>query len=274
MNTLVPAACIALSLSLSACTQPNASAEVPVGLIEGIAKGSTQVIDLTHVLNSKTPYWPGKENRPFRHEYFTSLEKDGFLEGRFSVDEHTGTHFDAPNHFVKNQSSVDAIPVKDFIVPLAVIDLKGAVAGNPDYLVSREDVLNWEKANGKLAPNSVVVLRSGWESRWTKFDDFKNSDAKGVLHFPGFSSEAASLLVKERGVAGLGTDALSVDAGASTDFPAHVITHGVGKYNLENIGNLDSVPAKGGYLVVAPMKIEGGTGSPVRLLALVPNSSK
>src|ERR1700722_3991648 len=262
-------AVVAFSVSCGNTTPTLAAGTI--GLIEGIESGKTRVIDLTHSLNSKTPYWPGEGNRAFSYEYFTSLEKDGVLEGHFTMDEHTGTHFDAPNHFVAGQTPVDKIPAERLFVPVIVIDVRSKVAQNPDYLLSTSDVVEWEKAHGRLPKNAMVMMYSGWESRWDDFAAYKNADSKGRLHFPGFSPEAAKLLVDGRDIAGLGIDALSIDYGMSPDFPSHLISHGKGKFNLENVANLGQLPPVGAFLIVAPIKIENGTGGPVRLFALVRN---
>jgi kynurenine formamidase len=228
-----------------------------------------RVIDLTHALNSKNPHWPGPGYEPFKYETFATLEKDGVLSGRFTMAEHTGTHLDAPNHFTEGQLSVDKIPVEQLFVPAAVIDVRAKVSQNPDYQLTVEDITAWEQANGRVPQNAVVMMYTGWEERWTDFDKYKNADSSGTLHFPGFSLEAAKLLAEERNVAGIGIDTLSVDYGMSKDFGVHHAVHGRGKYHLENVANLGSVPAAGAELVVAPIKIENGTGGPARIFAII-----
>jgi kynurenine formamidase len=235
----------------SACMRSQAES-APAGLLEGIASGRTRVVDLSHALNSKTPYWPGEGNRPFKYEYFTSLEKDHVLEGHFSIDEHTGTHFDAPNHFVTGQLSVDKIPAARMFVPVIVIDVRSKTSGNADYFLTTAGVDNWVKAHGRVPSNAMVMMYTGWETRWKDFARYKNADRKGVLHFPGFSPEAAKFLVVQRNIAGLGIDALSIDYGKSEDFPSHLISHGSGKFNLENVANLGDLPPVGAFLIVAP----------------------
>lgn len=254
-------------IGCTGCSAGHGASGASDGLLEGVAAGKTRVVDLTHALNAQTPYWPGDGNKPFRFEYFTSLKKDGFLEGHFTMDEHTGTHFDAPNHFIAGQLSSEKIPPDRFIVPAAVIDIRKQSA-DADYLLTTGDIAQWEKENGRIPANAMVMLHTGWDAKWADFTNFKNADNKGVLHFPGFGASAAQFLVAQRNIAGLGTDALSIDCGRSVDFPAHMITHSQGKYNIENIANLGELPPNGAFLVVAPIKIEGGTGGPVRLFAL------
>ena len=152
---------------------------------------------------------------------------------------------------------------------LVVIDEREKVKSNADYQFSAQDLSAWEKANGQVPAHAVVVLRTGWELRWNSAKDYRNADSKGVMHFPGYSIEAAKLLVEGRQVYGLGIDTLSIDYGPSPDFPVHQYSLAQGTYHLENVANLASVPANGALVVVAPMKLEGGSGSPVRIFAIV-----
>jgi kynurenine formamidase len=256
---------------LSAC-RPSQPAEVtatPVDLLSGVATGETRVVDLTHALNAQNPYWPGPDYAPFKYEIFATLERNGVLSGRFTMAEHTGTHLDAPNHFVDGQIPVDKIPVQQLFAPAVVIDVRQSVSSNPDYTLQPNDIADWEREHGRIPQNSVVLLYTGWDARWADYDQYKNAAANGALHFPGFSPEAGKLLAEERDVAGIGIDTLSVDYGMSKDFAVHHVVHGRGKYHLENVANLGNVPATGAVLIVAPIKIENGTGGPARIFALI-----
>jgi len=228
-----------------------------------------RVIDLTHPLNAQNPHWPGPGYEPFKYEIFATLEKDGVLSGRFTMAEHTGTHLDAPNHFTEGQIPVDKIPVEQLFVPAVVIDVRTRVSQNADYQLTAADVTEWEETHGRIPQNAVVMMYTGWDERWTDFEKYKNADSSGTLHFPGFSVEAAKLLAEDRNVAGIGIDTLSVDYGMSKDFAVHHAVHGRGKYHLENVASLGSVPPAGAQLVVAPIKIENGTGGPARIFALI-----
>jgi kynurenine formamidase len=231
--------------------------------------GKTGIVDLGHPLNAKNPYWPGPGYEPFRFEIFATIEKDHVLSGRMQFAEHTGTHLDAPNHFVEGQVSVDKIPLQQLFAPAVVVDVREAVSGNPDYQLTPADISKFEQAHGRLPDNAVVFMYTGWDERWNDYDRYKNADGKGVLHFPGFSPEAVKLLVDERNIAGIGIDTLSVDYGMSADFMVHHISHGKGKFNLENAANLGSIPVSGAFVVVAPINVENGTGGPARVFALV-----
>jgi kynurenine formamidase len=250
---------------------PPAAAAAAV--FDGIATGKTRLIDLGHALNPQNPHWPGPGYSPFKYEIFATLEKDGVLSGRFTMAEHTGTHLDAPNHFAAGQIPVDKIPLDQLFAPAAVIDVRESVAKNADYQLTPDDIRVWEEAHGRIKTNSVVMMYTGWDTRWTDFETYKNADRSGTLHFPGFSPEATKLLVDERNVAGIGIDTLSVDYGMSKDFAVHHISHGKGKYHLENVANLGTMPPSGAWLIVAPMKIENGTGGPARIFALVVGST-
>jgi kynurenine formamidase len=264
----------AVTLLTASCNSQPAGAPAggPRGLLEGIDEGQTHIVDLTHALNSSNPHWPGPGYEPFKYEIFATLEKDNVLSGRFSMAEHTGTHLDAPNHFSAGQIPVDQIPLDQLFAPAVVIDVRGKVSANADYLLAVEDVTAWEQSYGRIPPNAVVFMYTGWDERWTDFERYKNADSAGGLHFPGFSPEAARLLVDERTVAGLGIDTLSVDYGMSKDFAVHHISHDEGKYQLENVANLGSLPPSGALVIVAPIKIENGTGGPARIFALVPRN--
>jgi kynurenine formamidase len=248
---------------------PPATNAAQPGLIEGIASGRTALVDLGHALNSRNPYWPGPGYEPFKFEIFATIETDHVLSGRMSLAEHTGTHLDAPNHFVGGQISVDQIPLKQLFGPAVVVDVRQQAGADPDYQLTAADITNFEQTHGRIPDNAVVFMYTGWDQRWNNYEQYKNADAKKALHFPGFSPDAAKLLVDERNIAGIGIDTLSVDFGMSTDFMVHHIAHGRGKFHLENVANLGSIPVSGAFVVVAPMKIENGTGGPARIFALV-----
>ncbi len=264
-----------LLVLLSSCEAPAPQPPVrtPAGILEGIADGRTELVDLTHALSSANPHWPGPGYEPFAYEIFATIEEDGALSGRFTMAEHTGTHLDAPNHFIEGQVPMDQIPLDQLIVQAVVIDTRTQVLEDPNYLLTPDDIRAWESANGVIPPDALVFMYTGWDERWTDFDRYKNADEEEKLHFPGFSPESAEMLTGERDVAGLGIDTLSVDYGLSEDFQVHHISHGRAKYHLENVANLGRLPARGARVIVAPIKIEGGTGGPARIYALVPNGA-
>ncbi|MBO0911414.1 MAG: cyclase family protein [Acidobacteria bacterium] len=229
-----------------------------------------EVIDLTHALSETNPAYDKSTEPLFRAKTVATVEKERYFAREICLPEHFGTHLDAPAHFAQGQWTVDQIPPERFVVPLVVIDVHDRAQRNADYQLSPEDISAWEKLHAEVPPGSVVVANTGWGSRWSSRNDYRNADRKGVMHFPGYSLAAARLLVEERKVYGLGIDTLSIDYGPSPDFPVHQYTLAHRLYHLENVANLDRVPAHGATVVVAPIKLEGGSGGPVRIFALVP----
>lgn len=240
------------------------------GRLEKILAGRGRIVDLTHRLSPKIPYWPGGQYRPFEFTTIATRERDGVYSGFFAMPEHMGTHVDAPNHFVAGQPSVDALRPEQLICPAVVLDLRDRVRDNPDYQLTVSDIRQWERRHGRIPRRAMVFLYTGWGARWETPKDYVNQDQQGVMHFPGFSPEAAEFLVNERDISGLGIDTLSVDYGPSKDFRVHHITHGAGKYHLENVAHLDRLPARGAVVIVGVLPIAGGSGGPARVLAVLP----
>lgn len=238
--------------------------------LASLVSGKLKIVDLTHALNERNAHWPGENYEPFRLRTIATLEKDGVLSKAFCMPEHLGTHMDAPNHFERNQPSVDQLSPERLMAEGAVIDISPQAAADPDYRLTVDDVGKWEATNGRLNARTVVMLRTGWARFWNEPSRYKNQDVRGRMHFPGYSVGAARFLVEQREVRGIGIDTMSIDYGASRDFAVHHLVNRSGRYGLENVANLDRLPARGFYLIVAPIKIEGGTGGPTRLFAIVP----
>jgi kynurenine formamidase len=228
-----------------------------------------EVLDLTHAINAQVPTYELAEKLAFHSTTVATIDKDGYFARDISLPEHFGTHLDAPAHFARGLWTVDQIPPERFVAPLVVMDVKAGPRTNADYQVSVEDIARWEQAHGQIPPDAVVIANTGWDARWSSAKDYRNADDKGVMHFPGYSLDAAKFLVEARNALGLGIDTLSIDYGPSKDFPVHQYTLAHSLYHLENVANLDRTPPTGATVVVAPMKLEGGSGSPVRILALV-----
>jgi len=237
-------------------------------LLEGIPSGKTRVLDLSYAINEKLVPWPGDE-KWFEAKVNATVEKNGYFTRSFWMLEHYGTHLDAPAHFPPGRTSVDQIPVKQFFGPALVLEARAEGARDADYQLPAARIEEWEKRHGRIHKGAIVLLRTGWASRWPDAQKYRNQDAQGKMHFPGFSAEAAKLLI-ERKAAGLGCDTMSVDYGASSDFAVHHLALGAGLYHLENLADLSELPEAGAFLVVAPIKLEGGSGGPVRVFALLP----
>jgi kynurenine formamidase len=230
--------------------------------------GFRAVVDLTHAISAKVPKFDPAEPG-FQAKTQQTIEKDGYLARYISLPEHFGTHIDAPAHFAKGLWTVDQIPTERLVAPLVVIDIRDKVKTDPDYQLSVADIAAWEHAHGQIPLAAAVMARTGWDVRWTSAKAYRNADSKGVMHFPGYSLDAAKFLVEARQALCLGIDTLSVDYGPSKDYPVHRYTLPLSLYHLEGVANLEHVPLTGATLVVAPMKIEGGSGGPVRILALL-----
>jgi kynurenine formamidase len=230
--------------------------------------GPRAVIDLTHTVGAKNPAYENSKKPLFEAKTTETIEKDGYFGREISLPEHFGTHIDAPAHFAAGLWTVDQIPSERLRAPLVVLDVRSKAEKDADYQISIDDISEWEKTNGQIPQGAVVMARTGWDSRWNSTGKYRNADAKGVLHFPGYSLEAARFLVEGRTVIGLGIDTLSIDYGPSKDFPVHKYTLSHSLYHLENVANLGVVPPVGITVVVAPMKLEGGSGGPVRILAM------
>jgi kynurenine formamidase len=224
------------------------------------------VVDLTHEMHDAMAFWPG--GVPFRMQLLVDYDK-GYRLHKFEMGENTGTHVDAPSHFIRGQTPIDRIPLADLVVPAVVIDAKDKAAGDADYRLSAADVAAWEAANGRIAPGTLVILNTGWHARFARPKDYVNADDKAVMHFPGYGADAARLLV-ERGVVGIGIDTLSLDHGPSQDFATHKIMLAAGKYQIENMANLDALPARGATVIVGVLPVREGTQAQARVLALLP----
>ncbi|HEX6133182.1 MAG TPA: cyclase family protein [Longimicrobiales bacterium] len=238
-----------------------------------------EIVDLTHPFNDRTIYWPTSPSRfeldtlahgPTPGGYFYSAYA-------FSTPEHGGTHLDAPVHFAAGRQSVDRIPVERLIAPAAVIDVHERADADPDYRLTADDVRAWEAQHGAIEPGTIVLLRTGWSERWPDRLRYLGDDTPGDatnLRFPSFGEDAARLLVEERRVTALGADVASIDYGRSTDFIVHRIAAEQNVFGLENLTALDRLPATGALLIALPVLIEGGSGGPVRVIALVPRASR
>lgn len=236
---------------------------------------TARVVDLTHPFDEKTIYWPTSPSA-FELKSLAYGPTPGgwfYSSNAFCTPEHGGTHLDAPIHFAKDGLTADRIPVRQLIAPAAVIDVRAKAAADPDYRLTLEDVRAWEKKNGPVTPGSIVLLETGWSARWPDKKSYLGDDTPGdasKLHFPSYGKEAAEYLVRERKVGALGVDTASIDSGASKDFIVHRVANGAGVPGLENVTGLDALPESGAWVVALPMKIAGGSGGPLRIVALLP----
>ena len=258
------------------CFTVISSCQVAPSGYSGVFDGSAgRWIDLTHSFAESTIYWP-TDTAGFQLEELAFGQTEGgwfYASYQLASAEHGGTHLDAPVHFADGGLTNDEIPLSGLIGPAAVVDVSEKV--DPDYLVSIEDLTTWEAVNGDIQDGAILLIRTGWSDRWDDRTAYLGTNMTGEeaiaqLHFPGISEELAQWLVDERGIVALGIDTPSIDYGQSSDFRAHVILYRENISGFENITNLDLLTATGSFVVALPMKIEGGSGGPLRIVAFVP----
>jgi kynurenine formamidase len=242
---------------------------------QGLDLASAKIVDLSHVFDSKTIYWPTSPSGFELKQLHKGLTERGFFyfANTFCSPEHGGTHLDAPMHFAEGRWTSSDIPPDRFVGPAVVIDISDKAKADPDYVLTPADIEAWESAHGKISDGAIVLLRTGWSSRWPNKKAYLGDDTPGDathLHFPSFGPDAAAILVKERHVRMVGVDTASVDNGPSQDFLVHRILGAADVSGLENLTNLDQLPATGAWVIALPIKIAGGSGGPARIIALLP----
>lgn len=236
---------------------------------------NAEVVDLTYTFDEKTLYWPNSPSAFELKQLSYGPTPGGYFYSSYaySAPEHGGTHLDAPIHFSQHGRTADEIPVRQLIAPAAVIDVSTKAAANADYRLTAEDVRAWEAQHGTIAAGTIVLLHTGWGSRYGDRQLYFGDDTPGAtdrLHFPSYGEDAARLLVSERRVGAIGVDTASIDYGQSKDFIVHQVANGANVPGLENIAHLERVPPRGAWVVALPMKIGKGSGGPLRAVALLP----
>ena len=233
-------------------------------------------IDLSHDFSAQTVYWPTA--KPFTLEVVSAeMTPAGYYYAAndFSTSEHGGTHLDAPIHFAEGKHTADQVPLDQLIGPAVVIDVVARADADADYRLDVAALEEWERHNGRIPDGRIVLLRTGWSSRWpdkARYLGTAKTGPAGVaeLHFPGIDSAAARWLAEERRVKAVGIDTPSIDYGQSGTFDTHRLLMGRNIPAFENVTNLERLPATGAFVVALPMKIKGGSGGPLRIVALVP----
>lgn len=230
-----------------------------------LADGHSLVEDLTHTYDDTFPTYFGEPGISMEQVFNYAEHK--FNLKKLTVNEHTGTHIDAPLHFSADGNAVDEIPVDTLVAPLCVIDIAAKAEGDADAQVTPDDLKTWIAANGDIPDNACVAMHSGWGGK-TGGDAYRGFDGE-KMHFPGFHIEAATMLMEETGAQSMAVDTLSLDHGPSADFAVHYAWLPTGRFGIENIANLDKLPASGATIVIGAPKHKGGTGGPARIMALV-----
>lgn len=252
---------------------------VLASLLSGLSEGSIEVVDLTTPLSADTPILelPPEFGQTARFEFEEISRYDdrgpAWYWNNFRTGEHTGTHFDAPNHWItgKDLADIGSVPVGAFVAPAAVIDVTAEVAADPNFVIERQHLQAWEAEHGALPDGGWLLCRTGWSARTTQEAMINNTETGPTS--PGMSSECARWLAEESSMQGIGVETVGTDAGAAHSFdppfPCHAFFLGADKYGLAQLQNLDKLPATGAVILASPLKIVGGSGSPVRVLALV-----
>ena len=258
-----------LALLLSATFEIAEAQRPPIDL-QGF-----RVVDLTYPFDEKTLYWPTSPTTFQLDRLSYGKTEAGFFyaSNAFCTPEHGGTHLDAPIHFGEGKRTADQIPVEQLIAPAVVLDVSAKAAADPDYRLTLQDVLAWEEKHGKIPQGAIVLLRTGWGARWPDRKRYLGDDKPGDasnLHFPSYGAEAARALVEQRKAGVLGVDTASIDHGPSKDFIVHQIAAAANVPGLENVAHVGDLPATGAWVIALPVKIAGGSGGPVRIVALVP----
>jgi kynurenine formamidase len=252
------------------------NAPTPPGLeIGDIFEGRAgRWVDLTYEFSSETIYWP--TGKPFElEEVFYGMSENGYFYSTYNYggSEHGGTHFDAPVHFAEGAQTTDQVSIERLIGPAAVVDVTDKVT--PDYQIQIADIERWESQHGRIPDGSILMFRTGWGSRWPDRKSYLGTEKTGAeavaeLHFPGISPEAAQWLLDERDIDAVGIDTPSIDYGQSKMFETHQILYPAQMPGFENVSNLEELPEVGSYVIALPMKIAGGSGAPLRIIAFVP----
>jgi kynurenine formamidase len=237
------------------------------------------LVDLSHTFDEQTVFWPTSDR--FRLEKVSDGVTEGgwyYAANNLFTSEHGGTHIDAPVHFAAGRDTVDRIPLDRLVAPIALVDVSAKCRDNADYQVTTEDLLDWERAHGQIAPDSILLLHTGFAARWPDAARYLGTAERGAeaaqkLHFPGLHPDAARWIVANRPVRAVGLETASIDYGQSTMFESHRVLFERDIPAFENLTALDRIPPRGGFMVALPMKIGGGSGGPLRAIAIVPRSA-
>jgi kynurenine formamidase len=240
---------------------------------------NVRYVDLSHDLSAESVFWPTAETFKLK-SVADGMTPGGYYyaSNDYSASEHGGTHLDAPVHFAQGRWTTEQVPLDRLIGAAVVVDVSAQSAANADYRVSVADLTAWEQSHGALAPDTIVLLKTGYSTRWPDAQTYLGTPERGAaavakLHFPGLHQDAATWLAEERKVKAVGIDTASIDYGQSTGFDAHRVLCGRNIPVFENLTSLDQLPPRGATVYALPIKIKGGSGGPLRAIAVIPGKS-
>lgn len=268
-------ASLCLVSALAGCGNPPGPAPQTAALPAASPFAAGAVIDLSHAYGEDTVFWPTAEKFKLTVVAHGVTAAGFYYEANtFSTSEHGGTHLDAPVHFAEKRHAVDQIPLERLIGPAVVIDISAACERNADYLMTVADVETFERAHGRIPDDSIILVRTGYSSRWPDAARYLGTAERGPqavakLHFPGVDAAAANFLLRERKLRALGIDTASIDYGQSTTYDTHRLLYEANVPGFENLNALDKLPPTGAFVVALPMKIKSGSGAPLRAVAFV-----
>jgi kynurenine formamidase len=229
-------------------------------------QAASRIVDLGHPIQKSDPAW--ETTPPYERSIVATIDKDGYAAGKITIEEHFGTHVDAPAHFAPKGWTVDQIPPERLYRPAVRLDVSAQAAANADYRVTVSDITAFEKQHGAIPEGAIVLVATGWDRRWPDRSRYMN-EQNGVKHFPGLSAEATRYLAATRRAFAIVIDTPSIDYGPSTAFEAHHVSMALNVYHVENAARLTTLPASGFEVIVAPINIAGGSGGPARIFALL-----
>lgn len=260
-KSLILAATLAWSL-------PQAWAQSPVQASGSTSISFSRIVDLSHTIATNIPLWPGDPAVEF--QTVATFANEGYFLRKFTIGEHSATHMNAPNSFHEGGMAIDGYTPQSLVVKAVVIDIRSKTANDPDYALSKQDVLDWEANNGRIPAGSLVLLYTGWQAKWQDPTAFFNQDSRGNLHFPGFAGATTRFLLKERGIKGVGIDTHGADPGLDDMYQTNTQVLAQNGIVLECLDKLDKLPATGATLVLGILRLKGGSGTPLSVMAFVP----
>ena len=246
---------------------PGSASARSWGRHHGGHHGKDRLVDLTHEFRDDFPAFPGAP--PTSRETAVTIPEDGFYGQVWTIWEHICTHMDVPAHFITGGRTSPELGIEELVSPIVVVDISRRVAREPDTVVTPDDLARFERRYGRIPRGAVVAMYSGWEARVGSVETYRNTDAGGVMRFPGFGKEAVDWLLERRDIRGIGVDTMSLDNGSSSTFDVHLTVLGADRYGVENLRNLRQLPARGATLLLGLIPWREGSGGPCRAFATV-----